>query len=195
MALRSEATEAERRQDLLEVAGTSLSLISDHLLTTITNIVSTAEARTGDQGGWTVRFGDAQLAFTGAKEADPSAWHTGTMAPFDVIASAVIQLKVPQNRIGYEGHSHSLCYSDAQASERYQWFGSRSPACSPALHTPSHGHAPHGPRSPTPHVLVKAEVGVQPFPEPHWQSALPLVRRRPDPAPRSPGSWCRAPFR
>ncbi|MFF7648186.1 serine/threonine-protein kinase [Streptomyces canus] len=118
----AEATEAEWRQDLLEVASTSLSLISDHLLTTITNIVSTAEVRKGNQGGWTVRLSDAQLTFTGAKEADPGAWNTGTMAPFDVIASAVIQLKVPQNRIGYEGRSHSLWYADAQASERYQWF-------------------------------------------------------------------------
>ncbi|MGW1711512.1 protein kinase domain-containing protein [Streptomyces sp. NPDC002206] len=92
----AEATEAERRQDLLEVAGTSLRLISDHLLTTITNIVSTAEVRKGDQGGWTVRLSDAQLTFTGVKEADPSAWNTGTMVPFDVIASAVIQLKVPR---------------------------------------------------------------------------------------------------
>lgn len=118
----AEATEAERRGDLLEAARTSLSLISDQLLTTITNIVSTAEVRRGNQGGWTVRLSSAQLTFTGAKATDPSVWNAETMAPFDVIAHAAIQLKIPQNRSGYEGRSHSLWYADAKAAERYQWF-------------------------------------------------------------------------
>ncbi|MCX5589604.1 hypothetical protein [Streptomyces erythrochromogenes] len=118
----AEATEAERRRDLLEAARTSLSLISDQLLTTITNIVSTAEVRRGNQGGWTVRLSSAQLTFTGVKETNPSIWNTETMAPFDVIAHGTIQLKIPQNRIGYEGRSHSLWYADAKAAERYQWL-------------------------------------------------------------------------
>lgn len=67
-----EATEAERRRDLLEAARTSLNFISDQLLTTITNIVSTADVRKGKDGGWTVRLPDAQLTFTSSKEAIPA---------------------------------------------------------------------------------------------------------------------------
>lgn len=118
----AEATEAERRRDLLEAARTSLNFISDQLLATITNIVSTADVRKGKDGGWTVRLSDAQLTFTSSKETDPSAWDTDTRAPFDVIAYGAVQLKIPQNRQGYEGRSHSLWYADAQTAERYQWF-------------------------------------------------------------------------
>ncbi|MFG2334697.1 serine/threonine-protein kinase [Streptomyces sp. NPDC048604] len=118
----AEATEAERRRDLLEAARTSLSLISEQLLTTITNIVSTAQVRMGNQGGWTVRLANAQLTFTGVKETDPSVWNTGRTQPFDVIAHAVIRLKIPPNSIGYEGRSHSLWYADAKTTEQYQWF-------------------------------------------------------------------------
>ncbi|MQS17647.1 serine/threonine protein kinase [Streptomyces kaniharaensis] len=118
----AEASEADRRRDLFEAARASLSLISEELLKTITNIVSTAEVRKGNEGAWTVRLSDAQLTFTSAKQADLSAWATGSGAPFDVIAHATISLRIPQNRMGYEGRSHSLWYADAQVAERYQWF-------------------------------------------------------------------------
>lgn len=58
----AEATEAERRRDLLEAARTSLRFISDQLLTTITNIASTADIRKGKEGGWTVRLALAAMA-------------------------------------------------------------------------------------------------------------------------------------
>lgn len=118
----AEVTEAERRRDLLEAARTSLRFISDQLLTTITNIASSADVRKGKEGGWTVRLSDAQLAFTSPKEVDPSDWDTDSRAPFDVIAYAALQLKIPQNRQGYEGRSHSLWYADAQTAQQYQWF-------------------------------------------------------------------------
>lgn len=86
------------------------------------NVVSTAEVHKGTQGGWTIRLSDAQLTFTGCTEADLTTWNTETTAPFDVIAYAAIQLKIPQSRGGYEGRSHSLWYADAQLAERYQWF-------------------------------------------------------------------------
>jgi serine/threonine-protein kinase len=111
------ATEAERREDLLEAARMSLLLISEQLLTTITSIVSTAEVQRGAAEGWTVRLASAALTFSGAT-AVTAPWS----GPFDVVAHAVIQLKIPQDRYGYEGRSHSLWYADAQTAERYQWF-------------------------------------------------------------------------
>ncbi len=113
----AQATEAERREDLLEAARASLRLISEQLLTTITSIVSTAEVERGAAEGWTVRLTSAQLTFSGA-----TAVTTPWSGPFDVVAYAVIHLKIPQDRYGYEGRSHSLWYADAQTADRYQWF-------------------------------------------------------------------------
>jgi sarcosine oxidase delta subunit len=49
----------------------------------------------------------------------PEVWSTtSTPAPFDVIASATLSLKIPANYHGYKGRSHSLRYADAQAKKR-----------------------------------------------------------------------------
>ncbi|MFE6838588.1 serine/threonine-protein kinase [Streptomyces sp. NPDC057705] len=149
----ADATEAERRRDLLDAARTSLSLISDQLLTTITNIVSTAEVRRAP-AGWTIRLASADLTFTSAKETDPSAWNTETMAPFDVIAHATIRLTIPQDRLGYEGRSHSLWYADAKAAERYQWFETAF------MHTPLRNAMPRlDPFFLNPHHEARGAVG------------------------------------
>ncbi|OKI61639.1 serine/threonine-protein kinase [Streptomyces sp. MJM1172] len=113
----AQATEAERREDLLEAARASLRLISEQLLTTITSIVSTAEVERGAAEGWIVRLASAQLTFSGV-----TAVTTPWSGPFDVVAYAVVHLKIPQDRYGYEGRSHSLWYADAQTADRYQWF-------------------------------------------------------------------------
>jgi eukaryotic-like serine/threonine-protein kinase len=117
------ATEADRRKALYEAATTSFAFIADPFLTTLTNAAPNAEVRKGKQGGWTVRINDAQLTLSGPTETVPKSWRTGsTPAPFDVIASATISLKVPANHHGYNGRSHSLWYADAQTEAEYQWF-------------------------------------------------------------------------
>lgn len=118
------ATEAGRRRILFEAATTSFSFIADAFLTTLTTAAPSAEIRRGNQGGWTVRINDAQLTLSGPRETDPKDWPTLTRnpAPFDVIASATLSLKIPANYHGYEGRSHSLWYADAQAEGQYQWF-------------------------------------------------------------------------
>jgi hypothetical protein len=117
------ATEADRRKNLLEAATTTFSFIADAFLTTLTNAAPSAEVRRGNQGGWTVRINDAQLTLSGPRETAPEVWRTAsTPAPFDVIASATLSLKVPANYHGYEGRSHSLWYADAQTEDQYQWF-------------------------------------------------------------------------
>ncbi|MCZ4098106.1 serine/threonine protein kinase [Streptomyces sp. H39-C1] len=111
-------TEAERRRDLLEAAQTSLSLISEQLLTAITKVGSAAEVRRG-KNDWAVILSDAQLSFSDPTKTRPDNW---TQAPFDVVADASILLRIPGNRNGYDGRSHSLWYADAQVAGQYQWF-------------------------------------------------------------------------
>ncbi|MFC8277680.1 serine/threonine-protein kinase [Streptomyces sp. NPDC057271] len=117
------ATEADRRKALLEAATTSFAFIADSFLATLTNAAPSAEVRKGKQGGWTVRINDAQLTLSGPRETAPEIWRTTeTPAPFDVIASATLSLKIPANHHGYGGRSHSLWYADAQTEDQYQWF-------------------------------------------------------------------------
>jgi serine/threonine-protein kinase len=117
------ATEADRRKALLDAATTSFSFIADAFLTTLTTAAPSAEVRRGNQGGWTVRIDDAQLTLSGPRETAPEVWRTASApAPFDVIASATLSLKVPANYHGYEGRSHSLWYADAKTEDQYQWF-------------------------------------------------------------------------
>ncbi|MEV0186668.1 serine/threonine-protein kinase [Streptomyces sp. NPDC050625] len=118
-----QATEADRRKGLLEAAKTSFGFIADSFLTTLKNAAPSAEVRTGNLGGWTIRINDAQLTLSGPQETAPEIWRTdSTLAPFDVIASATLSLKIPANYHGYEGRSHSLWYADAQTEDQYQWF-------------------------------------------------------------------------
>ncbi|MBB5109148.1 serine/threonine-protein kinase [Streptomyces spectabilis] len=116
-------TEADRRKALLEAATTSFAFIADAFLTTLTAAAPSAEVGKEKQGGWTVRINDAQLALSGPRETVLEIWRSGsTPAPFDVIASATLSLKVPANHHGYAGRSHSLWYADAQAEAEYRWF-------------------------------------------------------------------------
>lgn len=119
----AQATEAGRRRTLFEAATASFLFIADAFLAALTAAAPSAEVRKGNQGGWTVRINDAQLTLSGPRETDPEIWNTtSTPAPFDVIASATLSLKVPANYRGYEGRSHSLWYADAQVEGQYQWF-------------------------------------------------------------------------
>ncbi|MFF5435447.1 serine/threonine-protein kinase [Streptomyces griseofuscus] len=116
-----QATEAERREDLFAAGATSLSLISEQLLTAITGVLSTAVVHRENAGGWTIHLNGAELALTGPQET-PEAATTGSPQPFDVIAAATITVKTTAARRGYEGRSHSLWYADAHVAGQYQWF-------------------------------------------------------------------------
>ncbi len=57
-------------------------------------------------------------------------WHIdSTPAPFDIIASASLSLKVSASHHGYNGRSHSLWYADAQTeAETVSSFSAAAPA-------------------------------------------------------------------
>ncbi|MFF2314065.1 serine/threonine-protein kinase [Streptomyces albidoflavus] len=117
------ATETDRRSALFEAATTSFAFIADPFLTTLTNAAPNAKVRKGKQSGWTIQINDAQLTLSGPRKTAAETWRAGaTTAPFDVIASATLSLKVPANQHGYDGRSHSLWYADAQTEAEYQWF-------------------------------------------------------------------------
>ncbi|MFF9346337.1 serine/threonine protein kinase [Streptomyces sp. NPDC014734] len=117
------ATETDRRATLLEAATTSFSLTADAFLASLKAAAPSAEIRRGNQAGWTLRLNDAQLTLSGFMQTAPEVWHApAAPAPFDVIASATLSLKIPANHHGYGGRSHSLWYADAQVEGQYQWF-------------------------------------------------------------------------
>ncbi|MFG2351491.1 serine/threonine protein kinase [Streptomyces phaeochromogenes] len=118
-----EVTEAQRRKTLFEAATTSFGFFSDAFLTALTNAAPSAAIRKSDQGGWSIQVEAAQLTLSDPREIASKTWRTPqTPAPFDVIASATLTLKVPTNHHGYGGRSHSLWYADAQTEDQYQWF-------------------------------------------------------------------------
>ncbi|MEU6646648.1 serine/threonine-protein kinase [Saccharomonospora sp. NPDC046836] len=117
------ATETDRRSALFEAATTSFAFIADSFLTTLTNAAPNAKVHKGQQGGWTIRINDAELTLSRPRKTAAESWRAeSTPAPFDVIASATLSLKVPANQHGYDGRSHSLWYADAQMEAEYQWF-------------------------------------------------------------------------
>lgn len=119
-----------RRKALFAAATTSFAFIADPFLTTLTNAARNAEVRKGKQGGWAIRINDAQMILSGPRETAAEIWHIGsTPAPFDIIASASLSLKVPANHHGYNGRSHSLWYADAQTeAETVSSFSAAAPA-------------------------------------------------------------------
>ncbi|MFF4086918.1 serine/threonine-protein kinase [Streptomyces nigra] len=117
------ATEAERRDDLFEAAGTAFAFIADEFLTALTTAASRATVSGDGRGGWAVRLNDATLSLSSSVRVPAESLRTGSAPPsFDVIASATVILEVPANRHGYLGRSHALWYADARVEGRYQWF-------------------------------------------------------------------------
>ncbi|MFE2530046.1 serine/threonine protein kinase [Streptomyces sp. NPDC059382] len=77
----AQASEAERRKDLLEAAQASLRLISDQFLTAITSIVSTAVVKRSSAEGWNVRLSDARLTFRQPHRPAPAGTTPSTSSP------------------------------------------------------------------------------------------------------------------
>ena len=44
------------------------------------------------------------------------------VSPFEVIAYSSITLRIPPDRPGYEGRSHSLWYCNAQDAQTFRWY-------------------------------------------------------------------------
>jgi serine/threonine-protein kinase len=115
-------SEAERRQELFRDATASFKQISDQLKSAIAEDAPSAVIQTDRKGGWAVRINEARLEVAGLTASPANPWDGWQPPAFEVIAHASIGVRVPQNRIGYEGRSHSLWFCDAREAGRYSWF-------------------------------------------------------------------------
>jgi serine/threonine-protein kinase len=111
------ATEEDRHDGLFESAKVSFNLISDEILTTITNVLSSADVDRHADGAWSIRLGLAQLSLGPIKQAS-------NPQPFETIAATRISLTCRPKGYSssYAGRGHSLWYADARTEGQYQWF-------------------------------------------------------------------------
>jgi hypothetical protein len=115
-------SDADRRKELADGAFNALKQIGDALAELITKDAPSATMRRGRGGGWTMLLHEARLEFVPAAVTSPKPWGSWQPPAIDVVAHASLGVRIPPDRHGYEGRSHSLWYCDAQDVERYQWF-------------------------------------------------------------------------
>lgn len=114
-------TREEQRAELFTAAQGLLQLIEDSLVTQIRSGASAATITQGDHVD--VQFGPGRLVIYPVSQASLNALggRDGN-APFDVIAYTHITVRIPQDRYGWEGRSHSLWYCDAYEEGVYRWY-------------------------------------------------------------------------
>ena len=114
-------SEAERRTALAEAAERSLRQILGRLLDDLTATATSATVH-GSRGlGWTLRLNGVDLTTADSGPGD-QAWGGWTAPPFDVVSCCSVNLRIPVDRHGYEGRSHSLWFGDIQEAGAYAWY-------------------------------------------------------------------------
>jgi len=111
----------ERREELFKAASDSLDAVSNALLAAITSAAPSAVMTKAFETLWRVTLNGAVLEFGKLAPVTVDPWQ-GWAPAFDVIAQSYVGIKIPPDRYGYEGRSHSLWYCDAQTDGYYQWF-------------------------------------------------------------------------
>ena len=113
-------TEALRRAELFETAEQALSTI----FATLRSQVTAAAPSSAPSGGreWPLIPNEARLYVEEICQASRPSTADRYSLPFDVIAYSTMVLKIPSNRYGYEGRSHSLWYCDAQEEGVFRWY-------------------------------------------------------------------------
>jgi serine/threonine-protein kinase len=120
---------AERRREIVASATEALAIVAERLAQSIRDNAPTAVWQTAPKRGvlgkgfigWSVRLGPATLGLSPVSESPENVW--GHQRPgFQVIAHAVIDVRIPPDRFQYEGRSHSLWFCDAQESESFRWY-------------------------------------------------------------------------
>jgi serine/threonine-protein kinase len=112
---------AEVRKDLFRAGSAMLKSVQDDLVQAILEAAPSAtQGGSGKLKGATISVAAAQLELAPVSETPVSPWEWE--APkFDVVAHSAIIVRVPQNRYGYGGRSHSLWYCDALEVGRFEW--------------------------------------------------------------------------
>lgn len=113
-------TEEAKRRELADSAGKAFVRIGDALRDSILEAAPAAQQQEG-RGGWSLRLGPASLSLAGPERTPQDPWHWDA-PPFTVICHAGLDLRIPRDRYGYEGRSHSLWFCDAQNAGEFAWF-------------------------------------------------------------------------
>jgi serine/threonine-protein kinase len=113
-------TESERRQALFDSAQRSFEALSQSLLNPIHGAAPAASLsdRHGDRR---LALGHAALTLSLPRSWPAGPWQGGP-PPFDVIAVASLDLRIPADQFGYEGRSHSLWFGNVQSEDHYAWY-------------------------------------------------------------------------
>jgi hypothetical protein len=112
---------AERRAALFKGAAEGCKVIRDTLVDAITSAAPTVSRTLGKRGGVALMLGRAEIEIFPIAQTPVNPWEWQAPA-FDVVAHAGIIVRIPSDRYGYEGRSHSLWFCDAREATRYQWF-------------------------------------------------------------------------
>jgi len=119
-------TAADLRADMTKAAKRSYMRLSGELKEAIVEAAPTATVQPNTEGSWTIKLGQAELTLTPFIEISPDVlWQGMDLTPLpviDVIAHSSVDLKMPANRFGYTGRSHSLWYCDAKVADQYGWY-------------------------------------------------------------------------
>jgi eukaryotic-like serine/threonine-protein kinase len=116
---------SERRARLLDAARQNYLGISGTIRATLAEAAPSAVFSPGTpsrDGQWMLRFSEVTLEMSSPTDTPLNPWGRPGHPSFDVIAVARIVLRIPQNRYGYEGRSHSLWYCDALEEDRFGWY-------------------------------------------------------------------------
>lgn len=114
---------AEQRSGLLADAKVGLDRIAKALKESVVRAAPSSVLRDDQRGGWSLRLSDSELQISAAAAVAQNPWGSAWESPkFNVIASAVIGIRIPADREQYEGRSHALWYCDAQEKGSYGWF-------------------------------------------------------------------------
>lgn len=125
MAARQESeyqSETERREALIKAAQRALKQVANTLKDAISQAAPLASFSVGLDVGWTVRLNQAEMRLAPPVATSLKPWGSWSPPAFQVITHSALSIKIPPNRYGYEGRSHSLWYCDAREAGKYQWF-------------------------------------------------------------------------
>ena len=114
---------AEKRDSLALIAEQSLGQILEKLWNRVTKLSPQSDAAGPVSTSWSIKLMNSELAVVGCQRTAVAALDSpGTPAPFDVIAHSGIFVRIPPDRTGYEGRSHSLWFCDAHDEGRFRWY-------------------------------------------------------------------------
>ena len=113
-----EKSRIQRRTELLAASRESMKHVADQLQATIGAHAPSTEFAPS-RVNWKWALNDSRLELSAA---EPVYDQSDIDAPFEVIAISAITLRIPTDRRGYEGRSHSLWYCDPEGIGSFRWY-------------------------------------------------------------------------